>query len=198
MAYNIGHMKQFLIGLVTVLLLVVAGVLAFRGVTGLFGRLFPTPSVSPVASATPMPTIAPTPSATVKPSATPAATPKGAATTKGGVVKGASTVVTKKTVTTTSHLTLTLIKTSICPISYTTEVKDITGPLTLRYELIDNTSFGITIWKKDGNELLANTTYGGRSGTIKTISGVDYMKVRVESKSCTGNNDNWLKLTAER
>lgn len=198
MAYNIGHMKQFLIGLVTVLLLVVVGVLAFRGVTGLFGKLFPTPSVSPVASATPIPTITPTPSATVKPSATPSATPKGVTTTKGGVVKGESTVVTKKTVTTTSHLTLTLVKTSICPISYMTEVKDITGPLTLRYELIDNTSFGITIWKKDGNELLSNTTYGGRSGTIKTISGVDYMKVRVESKSCANNNDNWLKLTAER
>lgn len=191
-------MKQFLIGLVTVLLLVVAGVLAFRGVTGLFGKLFPTHSASPVASATPIPTITPTPSATVKPSANPSATPKGVTTTKGGMVKGESTVVTKKTVTTTSHLTLTLVKTSICPISYMTEVKDITGPLTLRYELIDNTSFGITIWKKDGNELLANTTYGGRSGTIKTISGVDYMKVRVESKSCAGNNDNWLKLTAER
>lgn len=190
-------MKQFLIGLITVLLLVVAGVLAFRGVTGLFGKLFPTPSASPVASATPMPTVTPTPSATAKPSAVPTATPKGA-TTKGGLVKGVSTTTTKKVVTTTSHLMLTLVKTSICPISYTTEVKDITGPLTLRYELIDNTSFGITIWKKDGNELLANTTYGGRSGTIKTISGVDYMKVRVESKSCAGNNDNWLKLTAER
>lgn len=197
MVYNIGHMKQFLIGLVTVLILVVAGVLAFRGVTGLFGKLFPTPSASPVASATPMPTVSPAPSVTAKPSATPTATPKGVSTTKGGVVKGVSTT-TKKVVTTTSHLNLTLVKTSICPISYTTEVKDITGPLTLRYELIDNTSFGITIWKKDGNELLANTIYGGRSGTIKTISGVDYMKVRVESKSCVSNNDNWLKLTAER
>ena len=189
-------MKQFLIGLVTVLILVVAGVLAFRGVTGLFGKLFPTPSASPVASPTPTPSATPLPSASAKPSATPSATPKGVSTTKGGVVKGATT--TKKVVTTTSHLNLTLVKTSICPISYTTEVKDITGPLTLRYELINNTIFGITIWKKDGNELLANTTYGGRSGTIKTISGVDYMKVRVESKSCAGNNDNWLKLTAER
>lgn len=192
-------MKQFLIGLVTVLILVVAGVLAFRGVTGLFGKLFPTPSASPVASATPVPSASPIPSTSVKPSTVPTATPKGVSTTKGGVVKGASTTTTKKVVTTTtSHLTLTLVKTSVCPISYMTEVKDITGPLTLRYELIDNTSFGITIWKKDGNELLPNTTYGGRSGTIKTISGVDYMKVRVESKSCAGNNDNWLKLTAER
>jgi hypothetical protein len=79
-----------------------------------------------------------------------------------------------------------------------TEVKDITGPLTLRYKLIDNTSFGITVWNKDGNELLSNTTYSGNSGSIKTISGVDYMKVRVESKACASNNDNWLTLTAER
>ncbi len=192
-------MKQFFVGLVTVLVLVVVGVLAFRGTTGLFGRLFPTPSASPVASATPTPTATPIPSAATKPSESPATTPKGVSTTKGGEVKGVSTTTTtKKVVTTTSHLTLTLVKTSVCPISYMTEVKDITGPLTLRYELIDNTSFGITIWKKDGNELLPNTTYGGRSGTIKTISGVDYMKVRVESKSCAGNNDNWLKLTAER
>jgi hypothetical protein len=189
-------MKQFLIGLVTVLILVVAGVLAFRGATGLFGKLFPTPSASPSVSPAPAASATPIPSVTVKPSATPTAIPKSVSTTKGGVVKGVTT--TKKVVTTSNHLTLTLVKTSICPISYITEVKDITGPLTLRYELIDNTSFGITIWKKDGNELLSNTTYGGRSGTIKTISGVDYMKVRVESKSCAGNNDNWLKLTAER
>lgn len=191
-------MKQFLIGLVTVLVLVVAGVLAFRGVTGLFGKLFPTPSSTPIASASPSMTPSVAPSASVKPTASPTSTPKSVSTTKGGLVKGVSTTTTKKVVTTTSNLTLTLVKTSICPISYITEVKDITGPLTLRYELIDNTSFGITIWKKDGNELLANTTYGGRSGTIKTISGVDYMKVRIESKSCAGNNDNWLKLTAER
>lgn len=191
-------MKQFLIGLVTVLLLVVAGILAFRGATGLFGRLFPTPSESPVASVTPTPTATPMPSTSAKPTASPTVTPKSVSTTKGGLVKGVSTTTTKKVVTTTPHLTLTLVKTSICPISYTTEVKDITGPLTLRYELIDDTSFGVTIWKSDGNELLANTTYGGRSGTIKTISGVDYMKVRVESKSCASNNDNWLKLTAER
>jgi hypothetical protein len=79
-----------------------------------------------------------------------------------------------------------------------TEVKDIQGPLTLKYSLIDNTSFGITIWRADGNELFQNTTFGGNSGQITTISGVDYMKVRIESKTCAGNNDNWLTLTAER
>ena len=191
-------MKQFLIGLATVIILVLAGIFAFQGVTGLFGKLFPVPSASPVASNSPMPSATATPRASVMPSILPTATPKAVSTTKGGVVKGVSTVTKKKVVSTTSHLSLTLVKTSICPISYMTEVKDITGPLTLRYELIDNTSFGITVWKKDGNELIPNTIYGGRSGTIKTISGVDYIKVRVESKNCANNNDNGLKLTAER
>jgi len=79
-----------------------------------------------------------------------------------------------------------------------TEVKDIQGPLTLKYSLKDGYSFGITVWRADGNELLANTTYSGTSGTIKTISGVDYMKVRVESKTCSSTSDTWLTLTAER
>jgi hypothetical protein len=80
-----------------------------------------------------------------------------------------------------------------------TEVKDIQGPLTLKYSLIDNTSFGITIWRADGNELFQNTTFGGNSGQITTISGVDYMKVRIESKTCaSSSNNNWLTLTAER
>lgn len=79
-----------------------------------------------------------------------------------------------------------------------TEVKDITGPLTLKYSLKDGYSFGITVWKKDGNELVSNTTYSGNSGTIKTIEGVDYMKVRIESKSCATNGENWITVTAER
>lgn len=196
-------MKQFLIGMITVLALSAVGLVAFRGVTGLFEKMFPTPSVSP----SPVPTATPTPTPSASPKAetgmvddTPAV-----ATTKGGLpvkssgsVKGVTTTKKVTTTTTESHLSLTLVDTSICPISYITEIKDITGPLTLRYRLIDNTSFGITIWKADGNELYPNTVFGGSSGTITTISGVDYVKVRVESKSCASNNDNWLKLTAER
>jgi hypothetical protein len=106
----------------------------------------------------------------------------------------------QKTITTatTTSLDSKYRQIQYLPISYNTEIKDIKGPLTFRYKLIDNTSFGITIWGKDGNELLQNTTYSGNSGSTKTISGVDYMKVRVESKSCAGNNDNWITLTAER
>lgn len=200
MVYNIGHMKQFFVGaLITIIILVVA-VLGFRGANSLVSRLVTSPSPSPIASSSPNLTPSPTPS--VKPTQTPE--PSVAPTTKGGLpvkktgsVKGTTTI-TKKVTTTTTHLNMTLLKTSICPVSYMTEVKDITGPLTLKYELIDNTSFGITIWKKDGNELFSNTTFGGRSGTITTISGIDYIKIRVESKSCASNNDNWLKLTAER
>ena len=198
-------MKSFITGLLTILAIGIIGFITFRSTTSFMTKMFgsptPTPSSSPMASATPMPT------ASAKPESENTTEPT-TPTTKGGLpiedtkVKGAKTYVpstkTKTTTVTTSHLTLTLVKSSVCPVSYMTEVKDISGPLTLRYELIKDTSFGITVWGKDGNELLQNTTYSGNSGTIKTISGVDYMKVRVESKSCAGNNDNWIKLTAER
>ena len=191
-------MKSFLSGIITIIVLAVVGIFAFRGTTGLMSRLFPPASPS----ATPVPYFSPTPSTSPTPSPKPVTTTPAKTytpTTKGGVVKGVSTTrTTTTTTTTTSHLTLTLVKTSVCPISYMTEIKDIQGPLTFRYNLIDNTSFGITIWKSDGNELFPNTTFGGNSGTITTISGVNYAKVRVESKTCAGNNDNWLTLTAER
>jgi cytoskeletal protein RodZ len=196
-------MKSFIAGLLTIVALGVVGFYTFKATTKFMNGTTPTPSSSPSASVSPTPT----PSASAKPKPD-TQTDSGTATTKGGepiktgTVKGATTTApatrTTTTTTTTSHLTLTLVKTSICPISYTTEVKDIKGPLTLRYKLIDNTSFGITVWNSKGEELLQNTTYSGNSGTIKTISGVDYMKVRVESKTCAGNNDNWLTLTAER
>lgn len=194
-------MKSFIAGLLTIIALGILGFFTFKATTTFMSKLTGG-SASPVpsASATPSPTIAPTtkPSPTPSPDTSLPQTTKGGLPIKSGAVKGVSTKKTITTTTTTSHLTLTLVKTSVCPINYVTEVKDIKGPLTLRYELIDNTSFGITIWNNKGEELLSNTTYSGRSGQIKTISNVDYMKVRVESKTCAGNNDNWLKLTAER
>ena len=179
-------MKSFVVGLLTILILTIVGFYTFKATTKFINQSTPSPSSSAIASASADPTLAPSPS----PSQVPTAiyTP---------VVKGTSTTKTVTT-TTTSHLTLTLVKTSACPISYMTEVKDIEGPLTLEYSLKDGYSFGITIWKNDGNELLSNTTYSGSSGQIKTISGVDYMKVRIESKSCASNNENWLTLTAKR
>ena len=202
-------MKSFITGFLTILAVGVIGFITFRTTTAFMAKMFASPSPSSYV----FPSESPLASASLTPTPTPTGKPENwnteessTSTTKGGLsvedtkVKGATTYVptTKTVVTTTSHLTLTLVKSSVCPVSYMTEVRDITGPLTLRYELIKDTSFGITVWGKDGNELLQNTTYSGNSGTIKTISGVDYMKVRIESKSCTGNNDNWLKLTAER
>lgn len=201
-------MKSFIAGLITIIALGIVGYFTFKATTTFISNLNASPSASP--------SMTPTPSPTPVPTSTPRSTPKSESpdnyvpTTKGGVplkpvlpaksgtVKGVSTVKKTTTTTTTSHLFLTLVKTSVCPVTFNTEVKDITGPLTLKYKLIDNTSFGITIWNSKGEELLQNTTYSGNSGTIKTISGVDYMKVRVESKTCAGNNDNWLTLTAER
>ncbi len=192
-------MKSFIAGLIAIMALGLVGFYTFKATTKFMSNLTPTPSASPSASISPTPT----PSTSAKPEVEDKTvnTTKGGLPIKTGVVKGVTSTNTSTkitTTTTTSHLFMTLIKTSICPISYMTEVKDITGPLTLKYKLIDNTSFGITIWKKDGNELLGNTTYSGNSGLIKTISGVDYMKIRIESKACAGNNDNWLTLTAER
>ncbi len=200
-------MKSFSAGLIAIIALAIVGYFTFKATTGFMSRLNPSPtaSVLPSSTATPIPAATLTPSSSAQPSSSPTASVK--PTTKGGEpittgtgsVRGTTTTTNRvTTTTTTSHIYLTLVKTSICPISYMTEIKDITGPLTFKYELIDNTSFGLTVWNKDGNELLQNTTYSGRSGSIKTFSGVDYLKVRVESKTCAGNNDNWLKLTAER
>lgn len=200
-------MKSFITGFLTIVAVAVIGFITFRSTTSFMSKLFGSPA--PSSSATPVVTPIPSTSSIPAPSGKPEtdnAQISITQTTKGGLpiddtkVKGATSYkpTTKTVTTTTSHLTLTLVKSSVCPISYMTEVKDISGPLSLRYELIKDTSFGITVWGKDGNELLPNTTYSGNSGSIKTISGVDYMKVRIESKSCASNNDNWLKLTAER
>lgn len=184
-------MKSFIVGLVTVLVIGLAGFAVFKNGQNLLTRLTPSPSASVIPSPT-IPTISPTP----KPSATPSPTYR--PTTKGGVVKGATTTTTTKTVTSTSsHLLLTLVKSSTCPISYMTEVKDIAGPLTLKYALKDNFSARLNVWKKDGNELVSNTLVKG-SGTLATISNVDYFKLRVESVDCSGDATDWIKVTAER
>lgn len=194
-------MKSFFAGLITIILLGVVGFYTFKATTKLMTSLNPTPSTIPTESTSP----STSPLSLVNPTTTPTSEESYAPTTKGGLpitktgtVKGVSTIKTTTTTTTTTHLLLTLIKSNACPVSYMTEIKDISGPLTLKYSLKDGYSFGITAWKKDGNELISNTTYSGASGMIKTISGVDYMKVRIESKTCSPTSDNWLTVTAER
>lgn len=188
-------MKQFLLGLATIFVLGIVGVFAFRGATSLMSRLFPT--ATPTASESPAPTPMPSPSATAKPTPKPSYEPITKNQTKGGLVQGVSTSSKTTTTTTTSHLILTLIRSSNCPASYITEVKDIKGDLAIKYALKDGFSAKINIWNKDGNELVGNTTVSGQ-GTLKTITGVDYMKVRVESSTCSSTSDNWLLVTAER
>lgn len=188
-------MKSFFAGLITIILLGIVGFYTFKSTTKLMTSLNPSPSASPTESASPSTTPKPTPDRPVDENYVPT-TKGGLPIVKTGTVKGVSTI--KTTTTTTSHLFLTLIKSNTCPVSYMTEIKDISGPLTLKYSLKDGYSFGLTAWKKDGNELIQNTTYSGTSGTIKTVSGVDYMKVRIESKTCSPTSDNWLTVTAER
>lgn len=187
-------MKSFIFGLATIIVLAVVGIVAFRGSSTLISRLFPPASPSETPLASPLATPTPTPSA-------PVVSYKSYVPVKKGLVKGVATSRPTPTSTPTPvvpHTSTILYQTSICPVSYTLEMQDIKDPLWLKYKLINNTSFGITIWRRDGNELFQNTTFGGNSGTITTISGVDYLKIRVESKTCAGNNDNWLTLTAER
>ena len=165
----------------------------FFGVLVVAAALYGTVRLAPkfmnrFASPSPAPSVSPTPSPTPKPYV-PAKTysPKGS-------VKG---VTTTMTTTTTSHLTLTLVKTSDCNQSYMTEVRDITGPLALKYVLKDGYSANVTAWKQNGEEVVAQTQISS-SGTLKTISGLTYLKVQTQPASCSSTSDTWLTLTAER
>ena len=187
-------MKQFITGFIVICILAVAGFATFKATTNLMGRFFPTPAPSATPTATPTPSTPAKSSAPVT-SPTPAASAKpGTTTTKGGLVKGATTTTTT---TTTSHLYLTLVKTNACPNTYMVEIKDIKGPLELKYQTKYDYTANINVWKADGNELVKNTEVKG-SGTLATISGVDYAKVRVKTKNCNRTSDDWLIVSAER
>ena len=174
-------------GFFGVLVIAVAVYGAVRLAPGVLNR-FASPTPSPVASPSPTPT--PVPSSPTVPY-TPAKT-----YTPTGTVKGASTRVVT-TSTTTTHLTLTLVKTSDCASSYMTEIKDITGPLTIKYSLKDGYSANVTAWKSNGEEVIPQTQISG-SGTLKTISGLDYLKLQTQPANCSNTSDTWLTLTAER
>lgn len=180
-------MKSFILGLLTVLLLGLAGFAVFRGSKTMITRLFSSPSPSALPSTSPTPTLSPTP----KPSSTPAPTYR--PTTKGGLVKG---VTTTTTTTTTSRLLLTLIKTNECK-TYTTEVKDITGPLTLKYSIKDGYLAAVTAWKSNGEEVISQREIAG-SGELKKIEGLTYLKIQTQPAQCESTSDTWLTLTAER
>jgi len=77
------------------------------------------------------------------------------------------------------------------------EVRDITGPLTLKYSLKDGYTATVTAWKTNGETLLPQTLLKN-SGILKEISGVDAFKLQIVSKDCTATSDKWLKLHAVR
>ena len=183
-------MKQFAVGLLTIVALAIVGFYAFRGTTKLMSNLLPTasPSASPITSSTPAPSATPIPKSTPAPTYIP--------TTKGGLVKGVTT--TKTTVTTsTTHTKLTLIKTSSCPANFTSEIRDITAPLTLRYALKDGYATNVIVWKKNGAELLSKREIRG-SGELMKIENTDYAKIEIQSTACSSTSDTWLTITAER
>ncbi len=200
-------MKQFTLGLLTIVVLVLVGYAGFRGASSLMSRLFPpsSPTPTPAGFLTSDNTPSPTPVTSGKPNATPIAsvkpTTKGGepvATPRSGSVQGASTSTTSVTTThTISHVNLTLVKSSSCPASFISEIKDVQGALTLKRSLHDGGSIGVTVWNKKGEEVLQNTAYSG-SGDIKRFEGLDYLKVRVETKDCPSDRSDWLVVTAER
>ncbi|KKU44056.1 MAG: hypothetical protein UX59_C0004G0007 [Microgenomates group bacterium GW2011_GWA1_46_7] len=183
-------MKQFITGLFIIIVLGLVGYAGFRGAANLVSRyLAPvTPTPTPAGFVT----SSPTPSASASVAPTPSTLP----TTKGGLVKGQTTVKTTTTTTTTSHLLLTLIKTNECK-SYTTEVKDITGPLTLRYSLKDGYKAAITAWKSNGEEILSQREISG-SGELIKVTGLTYLKLQAQPTKCDSTSDIWLTITAER
>lgn len=183
-------MKSFFVGLLTVLVIGLLGFAVFKNGQNLLNRLF----VSPSPSATPAPSETPTPTPTLSPKASRTPAPTYKPTTKGGVVKGATTTTT--TTTTTSHLLLTLIKTNECK-TYTTEIKDITGPLTLKYSLKDNYQAAVTAWKSNGEEVISQRLIE-KSGELKRIEGLTYLKIQTQPAQCESTSDTWITLTAER
>jgi len=179
-------MKSFITGFLVILIFGVAGFYIFRGAGSLVSRLRPTPT--PIV--TPSPNVFDLPAPAYSPTPTPSSKP----TTKGGLVKGTSTTTT--TTTTSSHLTLTLIKTNECK-SYITEIKDITGPLTLRYALKDGYKAAVTAWKQNGEELISQREISG-TGELKRIEGLTYLKFQSQPAQCDTTSDTWLTITAER
>jgi|GEM_PF-1385342 len=192
-------MKHFVYGVISTIVLAIIGYYYFN-----FAQIFP--AKDKVATS-------PSPSASASPSPSPVAKSQPAEldtyphtpTTKGGLpltqktpaVKGASTA--HPSSSPKPKITTLLLESSVCPVSIIKEVTDLKLPYLLKYELKNNTALGITAWRRDGNEVILNTTYSGNQGTIfKVLPPIDYLKIRIESKVCTDNNDNWIKLYLEQ
>ncbi|MFH2019049.1 MAG: hypothetical protein ABII80_00305 [bacterium] len=192
-------MKSLITGLVTTLIIGAIGLIVLRA-TGIIKLPTPAPSSAPVAilpnydlspSGTPVPT--PTPSSTPYPEVKPS--------TKGGLVLGTQASPTSKpvvkTTTTTTHLVLSLINTDKCPLDIRSELTELSGPLTIKYEVKENFSAAVTIWKMNGEEVLSQKVITG-SGTLKEIDGKDSLKFQIVSKECNSDSGHWLKITASR
>lgn len=182
-------MKAILAGFVTLLVIGVIAVLALRG-RGLIPTVQSLPSPSPAGYLV----TAPSPT----PSATPLPTPTPASTTKGGQTLGS--VTTKNIVTTreaVTHTTITLAKVSKCPSEVISELKGITSPLTLNYQIKSGYSAAITVWGNNNIELQGQTTYTG-DGRILATGSNTYLKVLVQPSQCPAAEDNWMQLTASR
>lgn len=185
-------MKSLINGLIATLIIGAIGLIVLRS-TGILKFPSPSPSSAPQVilpnydifpSSTPSPSLAPssTPFPEVKPTTQTNPTPKPLV----------------KTITTTStHLTLTLIDTDRCPLDIRSELTELSGPLTIKYEVKENFSAAVTIWKMNGEEVLSQTVISN-SGTLKEVDGKESLKFQVVSKECNSDSGHWLKVIATR
>lgn len=190
-------MKSLITGLVAILIIGAIGLIVLRA-AGIIK--FPSPSSSPAPVAILpnyelSPSVAPTPT----PSSTPY--PEVKPSTKGGLVLGSQTNPTPKpvvkTTTTSTHLVLTLIDTDKCPLDIRSELTELSGPLTIKYEVKENFSASVTIWKMNGEEVLSQTLIKN-SGILKEVDGKDSLKFQIVSNECKSDSGHWLKITASR
>jgi len=184
-------MKSFLTGLIAILII------------GLVTITIRNQNLIPTIDPSPSPTSAPSnwdmqPETSPDPTPTPSTTPiKGVNTTKGGLVLGNTTqpITTTTTTSTKKTTSITILKSQDCLLNATSYVRDLTSPLTIKYNLMNNYSATVTIWKESGESVLPQTLISGQ-GVLTTINSLDNLKFQINSQNCVETSDTWLSITA--
>lgn len=115
--------------------------------------------------------------------------------TKGGLTLGAGTSLTASTVLTESTTVITILESSDCLLDANSYIRDLTSPLTVKYDLMDNYSAIVTIWKESGESVLSQTLISGQ-GVLTTIDSLDNLKFQINSQDCVETSHTWLSISA--